>query len=1461
MDGCRPEADNVFGPVVTSCRDGFDFTLLFEQAILSMAPSALVLAASAYRLRVLYRQPSKTISAASVPWVTAKQAAIVGFAITQLILTILWAVPGYNPTQLSIAASALSFASSIVLAGLSYVEHDRSVHPSAILTTYLLFSILFDVCQTRTLWLRRTDTAIAIVFSIGTAMKAGMLGVEMVGKRSMLQSPYRDWSPETLGGIINRSVFWWLNDLLRKGSATVLHLSDLYPLDPSLESARLQSSLKAAWENSAQQKSYALLLATFICFWKPMVAVAIPRIALIAFKFCQPLLIDRAVSLLSVPSGPRETDIGRALIGATALVYAGVAVCTAQYKHKTYRYITMMRGGLISLIYDTTLQLDTHAANEAAAVTLMSTDIDRIVAGFEWADALWAGPIEIAVAIYMLYTQIGLSCLGPVIIAILFVVTMFAFSKLSVKYQRDWIEAVQRRVTATSSVLDNMKGIKMSGLSDVFNAELQQLRALELIVSSKFRQIIALFAVLSNFSGATIPILTLIIYVLVTRATTGVELNPSVAFTSISLVALLAAPIQQFATALIHFAAATGCFQRIQEYLLKTAQREDHVSGPPSTTGTLNGVELQTMNPFARQYLQTENLLCLQGTAFAFTPRGTPVLHDISLDLPVGVRTVVVGPTGSGKTALLLALLDELYTIKGFVYSRSSLKIGYCAQETWLPNLDIRSIILGDSDYDEGWYLAVLGACALHQDLQDLPKGDKSIIGSKGTSLSGGQKQRISLARALYARTQLLLLDDVLSGLDANTEQTVLDNVFGRHGICRKTGTAVILATHSARHVKQADHVIIMEPGGTILKQGTPSSVNLVSADDGESDSEITDNNAANHRGAPPPPRPEIGEQMEEEPEGVELLRKTGDIRLYSYYFRMLGWEVTTVMAVSCALFAFSAKFPTVWLNWWSDAETQHPGQQTTMYMTVYGMFCVICLVVLIVGIYVLAMAGIPRSSNKLHAILLQRVMAAPYWFFVSTDSGQTLNRFSQDMSLIDMQLPIALVDFSFGVFLCIVEAILIALVSKWAALMYPPLIGILFILQKFYLRTSRQMRFLDLELKSPLYSHFLETLQGLTTIRAFGWQASAEMQNHRLLNNSQRPFYLMFSIQRWLGFVLDALVTVVATVIMALATQVHGSSAGGLGVSLTNILSFSSTLSLLIRAWTELETSLGAVSRVRTFEKDTPSEHLLHEHRQPPADWPSNGELIVSNLSSHYRPGSRDVLRDISLKIQPGEKLGICGRTGSGKTSFILAILRLTEITKGEIFLDGLPLSSIPRLLVRQSITAIPQEPLILRGTVRFNADPFSRHSDIQIVWALREVGIWDVIIARGGLDAEMDSVALSRGEQQLFCLTRALLAKPRILILDEVTSSVDSTREEHVMEVLRRNFAETTVLMIVHHLQIVRQFDRILVLNQGKVVEWGEPEQLMTQDSAFRSLLESQQGTTANRHSRTSDTRGTLA
>lgn len=427
--------------------------------------------------------------------------------------------------------------------------------------------------------------------------------------------------------------------------------------------------------------------------------------------------------------------------------------------------------------------------------------------------------------------------------------------------------------------------------------------------------------------------------------------------------------------------------------------------------------------------------------------------------------------------------------------------------------------------------------------------------------------------------------------------------------------TVWLLASLAAK----ADQVIVMAPGGTILKQGPPVSLDLVDFDDAadDGDSKTTEPDAAVDPGQSAIlPESDTSKQEAEQ----EISRKTGDILLYSYYFQVLGWKVTTTLAASCAIFSFSAQFPTLWLKWWSDAETENPDQETTMYMTVYGMFCIICLVALFSGVWTLAMVGIPQSSNKLHHIVLKAVMAAPYWFFVSTDSGQIINRFSQDMSLIDMQLPVSLVDFAFAVFLCIISAILIALGSKWTAIMYPPLFVVLYILQKFYLRTSRQMRFLDLEAKSPLYSQFLETIQGLSTIRAFGWQESARTQHHRILDSSQQPFYLMYSIQRWLNLALDIIVAIIATLIIALATQSQGSSASGLGVSMTNILSFSGTMALLISVWAELETSLGAVSRVRSFVKTTPSEHLPSETTEPPLTWPAKGELVFSNFSGSYK-------------------------------------------------------------------------------------------------------------------------------------------------------------------------------------------------------------------------------------------------
>jgi ABC-type multidrug transport system fused ATPase/permease subunit len=360
----------------------------------------------------------------------------------------------------------------------------------------------------------------------------------------------------------------------------------------------------------------------------------------------------------------------------------------------------------------------------------------------------------------------------------------------------------------------------------------------------------------------------------------------------------------------------------------------------------------------------------------------------------------------------------------------------------------------------------------------------------------------------------------------------------------------------------------------------------------------------------------------EDQSDGIsnDRSRQTGDIRLYSYYFRAMGWDATVGVLVCDSALAFVLKLPSLMIKWWSNAEQQHPGAYTDLFAGVFGSLNMVCLMLIVIMTYLLLHIGLPRSSINLHAILLRTVMGSPFWFFVATDSGQVLNRFSQDMSLIAMELPLYLHITLFDAVTCIVETGLILSTSKWAALACPGVLVILYLLQKFYLRTSRQLRLLDLEAKSPLYSHIIETLEGLVTARAFKWQTYMIAQNQKYLDESQRPFYLLYSIQRWLNLVLDLVVAALATIIMALATQLPGTSAGALGLSLVNILSFSENLASLIRSWTELETSLGAVSRVRSFESNTPSEYLPPEKLSSLDQWPSQGEVILQDISVSYR-------------------------------------------------------------------------------------------------------------------------------------------------------------------------------------------------------------------------------------------------
>lgn len=487
----------------------------------------------------------------------------------------------------------------------------------------------------------------------------------------------------------------------------------------------------------------------------------------------------------------------------------------------------------------------------------------------------------------------------------------------------------------------------------------------------------------------------------------------------------------------------------------------------------------------------------------------------------------------------------------------------------------------------------------------------------------------------------------------------------------------------------------------------------------------------------------------------------------------------------------------------------------------------------------------IPCSAAYLHAKLLSTIENAPLSFFTSTDAGKTVNRFSQDLSVIDTELPIAGLILVNNFFMAIVQAVLICYSASYFATVIPFVLFVMYMLQKFYLRTSRQIRLMDLEAKAPLYSNFLETLSGLVTIRAFGWTKDMEKRNMELLDTSQRPFYLLYCIQRWLILVIDLLVAGLAIILVALIVKFrHHADPGFVGLALINIMSFNMTLSALIIHWTATETSLGAVTRIKSFVENTASENLPTESQEVPTNWPSEGQISFSDISASYSLDQQTALKNINLSISGGQRLGICGPSGSGKSSFVALLLHMLEINAGTITIDGIDLSSISRKVLRERLTVIPQEPIFLKGSIRQNLDPLEIALDGTIAQAvLEKVGLWNIVAAAGGLDAEMDAdELLSHGQRQLFCLARSMLRTSKILIIDEATASVDLQTDKLMQKIIEEHFKNSTIIAVAHRLETIRGYDKIAVFESGRVVEEGTPDELLAdRGSKFRALWDS--------------------
>ncbi|KAM3479993.1 hypothetical protein MY8738_005196 [Beauveria namnaoensis] len=1320
----------------------------------------------------------------------------------------------------SIVAIAFSLAAAIGVVLLSSVYHQRSLTSSRLLVLYLLASGCWNLSAVLEVMAAHRSHRLMFFVPVTGAIQLTLLVLECTSKQDIFLPMYKALAPVETANLFSAVSFWWMNKLLLQGNKHIFQNEDMPPLDSQLKAAGLNKMIKHAWSTRARRETKSTLCKVLLkTHTRQFITTMIPRLFMVLFECSQPLLIKAIIRYVESPHR-HSSCYERYLVIVASAVYLGATFSSSQYLYRTARLELSLKSSLTSLVCHKTLATAAHAADTGKATTVMSTDVDAIAQAPSMFHDLVGRILEVTFGLLILGDQV--KWLWPVpLVIILFCSQVSRFVAKNIgRRQRNWNEATERRMTALGPILGSMKSVKALGITEALLSYVADLRKDELLRAGEKRFMDCQYNSSANALGIFSPAITVALFAIISHVK-QVPLDTAVLFTTVAALTIVTHPANMIMTIYPRIVSVSASFERFQEFM---------IASPLEDTRQVD----QENMPVSRH-----NRTAISLTDVSVHGRNDqPILTDIDMKLRYGSVTVCCGSVGSGKSVLGKAILGELPAAKGLV-EVSSKRVGFCDQTPCIMAGTVKEVICAfASPVDEERYRAVVKACCLDLDLGQFQDGDALHIGSRGVNLSGGQKQRIALARLLYSGESVVVLDDSFAALDGTTESQVIQNLIGPAGWLRRNGVAVLWITNAAQYYRFADHVIMLEHG-RITHQGTAeqmrpfvSELRKFHAEDGDSPAHEA------------PAR--LAKTQAKKDAQNDLYRQTGDMSLYTFYFKSTGVVAPLAVVGTTATYAVFNTVPTYWIKYWADRE----GSNTAIFAIGYVFIAFMAWAATSAHMWTTLCLLAKRSGSYLHNALAIRIFGAPLSYFVATDIGVTLNRFGQDIDLVDRQLPNSFARLATQCCKMTAQIIVMSLVQTEVAFAVPVCAVVVYFVQRVYLRTSRQLRVLDLEAKASLYSGFHETIDGLPTIRAFGWQAAVEQRNIDAVDLSMRPVFLMRCLNRWLLIVLELIVNTVAIAIVLLAVMGGDERGTRIGVALNLVILTNKTLIALVLGFTDLEVSLGAISRLKTVDEMTPQEDLPRETQMPPKHWPIHGDLVLSNLCTGYR-FNQDVLHHVCLVADTGSKLVVCGRTSSGKSTIFMSLLRLIEST-GTISVDGWNILNIPRSIVRsRCFIAVPQDAIIFKdASLRFNLDPTTTVNDENLRDALESTGLWIAFSdahdqAAHILDQKLSSLApLSAGQQQLFALARAVAQKHRarpysdseelvpcrrskpIGLLDELTAFMDSATETKVYNVVEREFVEEghTVVIVSHRLDgLLRRLrqgrDAVAVLKDGQV------------------------------------------
>uniref|UniRef100_A0A672I6Q9 ATP-binding cassette, sub-family C (CFTR/MRP), member 2 n=1 Tax=Salarias fasciatus TaxID=181472 RepID=A0A672I6Q9_SALFA len=1191
------------------------------------------------------------------------------------------------------------------------------------------------------------------------------------------------------------------------------------------------------------------------------------------FKLVQDALSFVSPQILKLMIAFTEDKTSYAWVGymyAILLLLVAVlqSLCLQQYFQRCFVLGMQVRTAIMAAVYKKALVVSNDTRKESTVgetVNLISADAQRFNDVTNFIHLLWSCPLQIIISIAFLWIELGPSVLAGLAVMVLMVpINGLIANKIeNMKFKDD-------RLKVMNEMLNGIKILKLYAWEPSFQAQAEGIREKELKVMKKFSYLSSVSTFFFTCAPALVSLASFAVFVSVSPDNV---LTPEKAFTSISLFNILRFPLAMLPMLIASIVQTTVSKKRLEKFL----------SGEDIEAGAV-----QHDSSF-----KTAVSVC-DGT-FAWERDAEPLLKNVSLEIKPGQLVAVVGAVGSGKSSLISALLGEMHSTKGFINIQGS--IAYVPQQAWIQNATLKDNVLFGSPNDERRFKEVIKACALEPDLELLPGGALTEIGEKGINLSGGQKQRVSLARAAYSQADIYLLDDPLSAVDAHVGKHLFENVIGPKGILQNKTR--ILVTHGVSFLPHVDEIVVLVDG-VVSEVGSYSSLRA----SGGAFSEFLDTYAKEQRTRtrsesellPDSENTDLDtpledvvsstlkrensirrsqrnsrfeysrvvhctklknssvkktEKADDLTKGQKLIEKeameTGRVKfsVFLQYMRAMGWGYTTMAFVVYFIQNIAFVGQNLWLSEWTNdavvyVNETYPSSLRDLRVGVFGALGLAQGLFVFLGTLILVNANI-AASRILHERLLKNMMRVPMIFFDTTPIGRVVNRFAKDIFTIDEAIPNSLRSWILCLLGVLGTLFVICLATPFFTIVLVPLAIIYYFVQRFYVATSRQLRRLDSVSRSPIYSHFGETVSGLTVIRAYNHQERFLKHNEITIDENVKSVYPWIVSNRWLAIRLEFLGNLVVFFSCLFAVISRDSIDSGIvGLSISYALNVTQTLNWLVRMTSELETNIVAVERVSEYIEIENEAEWVTDTR-PPKDWPEAGRLQFENYKVRYRPGLDLVLHGITCDIGSAEKIGIVGRTGAGKSSLTNCLFRIIEAAEGRILIDGIDIAKLGLHDLRSNLTIIPQDPVLFCGTLRMNLDPFDKFSD-EDVWKVLELSHLKDFAAglKEGLQHEVSEGGenLSVGQRQLLCLARALLRKSRILILDEATAAVDLETDNLIQNTIRKEFSSCTVLTIAHRLHSIMDSSRVMVLDAGRIVEFDTPQNLLSNKGHFYAM-----------------------